>query len=371
MHRSRPRFAGATFAVAVALGLTLLAGPATAATHVVDAQGGGDFTSLEAAVAAAASGDLIQVMPGTYPTSVTIEASLTITGLGDAESVVLDGQGSRIMLLQGEETIRLENLTFTGGYGDSGGAILSWQGMDLVIESCRFVDNEAGWGGGAIEARSATGSLTVRETLFEDNYATNHAGAVAVMFDIACEIDRCRFVFNRGGAMAGAFTANAAGSVDIHDSVFTQNTGGDMGAIYLVDSYTNTIRNCTFWNNVAVGHATVLLHHGVLDLHHNIIGNTAFGGGVEVFYSGLLTSGCNVYWNNDGGDLIEAQPGEDDWFEDPQLCAPGAGDFAPCNESIAVVGTGCGLIGALAPGCPCGVVRTEAHDWSEIKALFR
>lgn len=83
------------FFLAVAFLATLILATATgAAAFVVDAAGRGDFETLEAALAVAVDGDVIQVHSGMYPTSVLVEASLTIEGLGAAGDVVLVGQGS-------------------------------------------------------------------------------------------------------------------------------------------------------------------------------------------------------------------------------------------------------------------------------------
>jgi len=344
--------------------------PAAAATIVVDAGGGGDHATLAAAVAAASDGDLIQILPGRYATTVTIEKSLTIEGDGSADQVILDGAGSRIMLLQGEHEVTLRNLRLEGGHGDSGGAIMSWQGMDLTVEDCHFVENSADWGGGAIEARAQTSDLLVQNCLFENNYAGNHAGALAVMFGIDCDIIDCTFLHNSAGAMAGAFTANDPGIVTIEGCVFGYNIGAEHGAIYIVESYFASIRNCTIYGTVAGDHAAVLVHNSALYLEHNIIAHTTGGGGLEVYQSGGIAAQCNLFWDNDGGDVVGGVLDPSDFHENPQLCSPSSGNFAPCDESFAVIGSGCGLIGALGPGCPCGVVRTEAVTWSAVKVLF-
>lgn len=62
---------------------------AEAATHVVAADGSGDFSTIGAAVDAAADGDTILVRPGTYTESVTIEKDITLTGDGPREDIVL------------------------------------------------------------------------------------------------------------------------------------------------------------------------------------------------------------------------------------------------------------------------------------------
>jgi parallel beta-helix repeat protein len=65
----------------------LLAG----ATLVVAPDGSGDFTTISAAVAAAADGDIIQVMPGHYLESVAVVGkALTITGIGDRDEIIVE-----------------------------------------------------------------------------------------------------------------------------------------------------------------------------------------------------------------------------------------------------------------------------------------
>jgi len=60
-----------------------LAGLASGATWTVGI--GGDFPDISAAVAAAADGDIINVMPGTYPGNVTVDKSVSIRGLNGSD----------------------------------------------------------------------------------------------------------------------------------------------------------------------------------------------------------------------------------------------------------------------------------------------
>ncbi len=88
--------------------------PMTRATHKVNGTGGGDYTSIQAAVDAAASGDVIEVDPGTYRENVLItEKSLTIRG-ADPSTTIIDGSevGVGINLMSSNnriESIRVRN----------------------------------------------------------------------------------------------------------------------------------------------------------------------------------------------------------------------------------------------------------------------
>ncbi len=67
--------------------LVLLSG----ATLVVAPEGSADFTTIAAAVEAAADGDTIQVMPGHYRESVPVVGKdLTITGVGDRDAIIVE-----------------------------------------------------------------------------------------------------------------------------------------------------------------------------------------------------------------------------------------------------------------------------------------
>ena len=116
----------AIFAIAVNVTDTdqLTPGAEGGATHVVAADGSADFTTIQAAVEAAAAGDTIAIQPGTYAESVTIDKDLTVAGDGPREAIVVeigddgpsldeDRQISYGFLLLGADT-SLGNLTIKG-----------------------------------------------------------------------------------------------------------------------------------------------------------------------------------------------------------------------------------------------------------------
>ena len=59
------------------------------ATHVVAADGSGDFTTIGEAVAAAAEGDTVLVKPGQYAEALVIDKGITIQGDGPREEVIV------------------------------------------------------------------------------------------------------------------------------------------------------------------------------------------------------------------------------------------------------------------------------------------
>lgn len=106
------------------------------------------FRSLQDAVRAAASGDVIELLPGEYRGDVAVAAlpRLTIRGLGSGAVLHADGQhaeGKAILVVRGDVVV--ENLEFRGARVPAGnGAGIRFEGGRLALRRCRFFDNEMG-----------------------------------------------------------------------------------------------------------------------------------------------------------------------------------------------------------------------------------
>ncbi len=89
---------------------------------VVDADGGGHFTTIQAAVDAADDGDEILVQPGTYAEEIVIDKDITLRGEGPVDEVVVglaDDSFVTLIALNGSDA-RVENLTLRGGVNTQG-----------------------------------------------------------------------------------------------------------------------------------------------------------------------------------------------------------------------------------------------------------
>ena len=67
----------------------------TACSHIVDANGSGDFTTIAAALTAASSGQTIFIRPGTYTENPTLKAGVNLSTFpSDATSgtVIIKGK---------------------------------------------------------------------------------------------------------------------------------------------------------------------------------------------------------------------------------------------------------------------------------------
>lgn len=199
-----------------------LVGTVAAATHTVDDSGGADFTTIQAAVNAAAPGDTIQVAPGTYAESVTVSKRLTIVGdpggsapgTGPDAPVLTGGPEGYGFLVTGSA----DGTTISGfdirGYTDAavsvelnGGGTLNGFELshndltdnelefeffgasdmtisDVDVTSNRFVDSA-----GMIVDGSDIDGLTVSDFVFADNEMRNSLGDAVTILAVSTNTD--------------------------------------------------------------------------------------------------------------------------------------------------------------------------------------
>lgn len=154
------------------LGLLVGSGAGMAATIVVDPSGAGQFTDLQAAIDAAAPGDVLRIIGGAYP-PITIDKPLTLVGApvatlqfgpqasatdpqGQAAAVTLKGSGVGRVALHGLRS---------AGFADSqqferAGAGLAGRGFEAVeVLHCEFVG--AKWAN-AVAPRPGAAGIAVK-----------------------------------------------------------------------------------------------------------------------------------------------------------------------------------------------------------------
>src|SRR5262249_26023731 len=126
----------------------LLATPALAATYSVP----GDFPTIQLAINASVSGDVINVDPGTYPENIVVGAAqngIKIHSTGGAGVTTIDGGGVGTVASFSNVGITTEliGFTLTNGVGVNGGG-LSLVNANPKIDSNQINGNTAKLGGG-------------------------------------------------------------------------------------------------------------------------------------------------------------------------------------------------------------------------------
>lgn len=209
-----------------------------------------EYSNIQSAIAASATGDSILVAPGTYSGPGNRDLDLrgkdvVLIGLGGPSVTTLDAGGSEIephraILALGLTTATIvEGLTLTGGYAGGGGAVQALgQG---TIRSCVVSGNHASDGGGILLPLT-TSTLIVEDTTIESNQA-HRGGGVALDLGIlvmrrsvirgnVCTGDNSPWVQGGGISLSRGSGAPAPQAL-LEDTQITGNTadyGGGIGA---------------------------------------------------------------------------------------------------------------------------------------------
>lgn len=183
------------------------------------------------------------------------DKTLTIDG-GD-NAITISGNGtSRVLkvILSGEKTITLKNLTVTGGSADQGAGLFASGDMNnLNLVNCTFHGNTAADAGGAIFTWSI--NLNITSCTFSSNSAANTGGAINLTIGVSPTITNCTFSGNSAPNAGGAIYLLST-NPSIANCTFSNNSANtNRGAIWLNSSNPN-ITNCIMWNNSGGGIAS-------------------------------------------------------------------------------------------------------------------
>jgi predicted outer membrane repeat protein len=221
-----------------------------------------------------------------------------------------------------------------------------------VIRNSVFIGNAAisGGGAGAVNINDYEGGVTIEDCYFEGNSAVYGGGAIAIGNRSSWTVQNCTFWRN---------TVTAAGS-----------GGGALFAGTLSGS--GTVVGCTFEaNGPALQGGAVYFDAGAVLFSNNVISGSLGNEAVYKLPGGGVTRGCNLYWNNAGGNAVGFTLAASDRIIDPEYCDASTGDLTVFDTSPCLPANsgGCGLIGAHDQGC--GSVSVERTSWGRIKGGYR
>jgi len=126
-------------------------------------------TTLTEAARLAKDGEIIDVLPGNYrgQSAIWTQHRLLIRGVGERPVMIGDGksaEGKAIWVVRGGD-VTIENVEFRGArVANFNGAGIRFEKGNLVIQGCRFIDNEMG----ILTANSEDLRLEVRDSEFAD-----------------------------------------------------------------------------------------------------------------------------------------------------------------------------------------------------------
>jgi hypothetical protein len=201
------------FAIGASVVALALVGAADAADLHVPAQ----YPTIQAAVNAAVTGDVVLVAPGTYNEQVTIDGkAITVRSTGTASNTKID----RVNAAGDVFTIR--NIA-TGA--------VTIQGITVLRTASDAVDVE-----------NSTLNLSNFRVLNSSRAVMIGTGAQVQANDLQC-------LFLYGGTGAGCFLSTATSSLNLIDGSFQGIGGGDGNCVVVVDNADATLQDVLFANN--------------------------------------------------------------------------------------------------------------------------
>ncbi|MCY4063960.1 MAG: hypothetical protein OXG53_16430 [Chloroflexi bacterium] len=206
-------------------------------------------------------------------------------------------RGGAIFSSQSGSTITISNSTFSDNESETdGGAIFVRSGVTLNISDSSFSGNEAGTSGGAIGANLGNTNLSITNSVFTENSATNVGGAISQ--GAPATIVRSVFYDNESNDKGGAIFSTR--NLRLENSTFYDNEALNEGGALGSDDFwaqTVNIRHVTFVNNEATGTGkngnSVFMDTNIsANMYNSIIKEKSGAGGTDC--AGLDTNTNNI-----------------------------------------------------------------------------
>jgi predicted outer membrane repeat protein len=246
----------------------VVSSPSLAALHRVNADGSGDYPTIQAAIDGTSPGDTVALGDGLFTGQGNRDivfhgkAIVVISLSGDPDLCVVDAQASgadqhrvfRFAGAEGSSTV-LDGITVQGGYSrtapeDRGGGILCGPNSAPSILNCVIAANRAEAGGGLFAA--AGSHPTIQGCRFENNSSFSSGGAIGcASYEAPAPflVSNCSFSGNVAGYDGGCIVI--ASTVEMADCVFSVNRGEEGGVFYICGSGDGRFERCTFMENSA------------------------------------------------------------------------------------------------------------------------
>ncbi len=295
---------------------------------------GCDHTTIQAAVTAAVSGDIIQLAAATYTeTNISFAfKEIVILGVTADQTIVqahvnYDAATNRVISVDRGQLI-LKDVTVRHGKSliNGAGGILTFGNCQLELHRCAIVDNVVDYigndetFGGGIGMGLAT-KLVVRDCLIANNIIrksgtgnTYGGGLYAVLSGTAHPFLIENTTFSNNSNVAANATTLGGGlairrsSIEINNCTFTGNSAKTSGGGAFLDPElsTNTyvIQNSILYGNTSDAGADLYRRQGFLNVSHSIIGIAAALSGAALNGTTVNVSSSNpllVALANNGG----------------------------------------------------------------------
>lgn len=399
----------------------------------VDLKGGQDFTTIQAAMDSASSGDTILVNPGRYFGQINFSGKdVHLQSSKGPEMTIIDArplERSCILFVDGEgRDAVVEGFTITEGRGEPGnGNVYARRGGGFYIDGASptirkniITFNFASGSGAGIYARGIheDGGPFIVDNEITGNWTRNvtqssghagglalTAGAVVIGNNISDNLSEGNGAgiwvsetrqqsyeisgnvisgnHSRRGSGGGIYIANSGGSVRFHRNILWKNSAEGRGArgngaSLWVSGRAEVTENSIAGVDVEVRENTetwsnIVISKGSVEFKRNIVALSQYDFGIYCYEQLQADIRDNIFWETSaiisGGSCLGIENENGNQVADPWFCGETFGDLRVAANSPALSHMG-GTIGAFGyPGC--SAVTTLPVSWGRIKLRFR
>lgn len=282
---------------ALAAGLPLKMGltPTTRAATLCVNPGGtsGCFTTIQGAINAASSGDIINIEAGTYTENLSITKTLTLAGAGQQSTIIDGAQVDHVVYVKGDIVVNISGVTIQHGKAKSlptgdvcsfgfGGGICTIS-TTLTIHDSAVVSNTAdAWGGignhrgalilfnvivsgnivpntGCCGGISNGGVMTATNVTISENVAGSNGGlynpGIATLTNVSITDNTATGSWGGAGIGNSYFNSSLPGILTLVNGTVSGNTATVGGGGGILNDFSSTliVMNSTFASNTAGG----------------------------------------------------------------------------------------------------------------------
>lgn len=216
-----------------------------ALTRIVDINGTGQYSSIQAAINVSSPGDTVLVYPGRYIENVIIQTSsislisqeALTNNPGYIDSTIIDGnqQSTSLRVTQNTQYVLVRGFSITNGKstGGGGGLGLSTNSSSTII-NCKIFGNKAKNGGGVI---GLSCSVNLSGVEIYDNYAQSGGGLYINAYNPPTQftfdmVNRCSIYNNKAGYAQDLFVHYYNSDLSVYLDLFSISIGSTYYAVF-------------------------------------------------------------------------------------------------------------------------------------------
>ncbi len=326
-----------------------------AATLEVRPDGFGSYPTLQAAIDAAAPGDTVLALPGTFAGPGNRELDfggkdLALVGRDGAAYTSIDCQhiGRALTLTSGETTAALFRgfRIVNGGNSEINGGGIRCEDSGLTVRDVRIAGAGANSVGGI---DIVSGSADIEGVIIESCLIGGPAGGIGLYWATSTSIRNCILANNSSNGYGGGIHVYYS-QVSMEGVHFIGNHAGISGGGLMANGSEVSLLNCVFSGNDARDGAAVSMRGSTLAAQECVfVGNYASRWGAALYYdsqgnpSGGLVENCDFRGNNSAyGGIIQLM-----------------NDAFPVLRNLTIVGNNHG--DGIGAGC-CGINAADVEN---------